>query len=154
MGVRPSSLVLPVVMGIFVVAMAIMSLTLSPVARLVPLIVSVATAGLLVADVANRARSRAPATTDPPDVTAGVSGDGADLRTELGVIAWLAGLLAAGYLLGLAAGLPLYLFLYLRVRSGESWTASAVSAALFWCVLHGVLVSLLRVPLYTGLLPL
>lgn len=65
---------------------------------------------------------------------------------------WLLGVFAAAYLLGQLTALPLFVLLYLRLASGESWRFSAIAAAVVWCGLYGVFELALSIAWLDGVL--
>lgn len=75
-------------------------------------------------------------------------------RTEARSLAWVVGCFASIWILGFLVGLPLYAFLYAKVRGGEGWLLSLIPAAVSFAVLYGVFVQGLHVPLYEGVVPL
>jgi len=72
--------------------------------------------------------------------------------TEGRLFLWLLLFPVLIYFSGFPTAAPLYLFLFLKVRSGESLVLSAASAAVMWGFLLGVFTFLLDVPLHRGLL--
>jgi hypothetical protein len=69
---------------------------------------------------------------------------------ELISFLWLLAMLALLYIFGFPIALPVYTFLYLKRRSGESWQLSAAAAAGMCGLVYGVLILMLRVRLYEG----
>lgn len=152
----------------FVVAIFYMTLGLGRAARMVPLAVAVPTMCLLafqlVLDLCPRLarkygrlekkdlfkveplreKSSARTASEPPaEEPAG--GD-----KEANVFLWLLAMLASLFLFGFLIGLPLYVFLYLKLRSGEGWLISSGMAAGVLGLLSLILVFALRARLYEG----
>jgi hypothetical protein len=137
---------------------------LSPVARLVPLIVLVATVALLLAELVldlSPEFVRRHSALETKDVFGiegvrkkareGVAPPGSSLGgQEVNLCIWLFGLLGLIYLVGLLIALPLFTLLYLRQRSGERWRLSITVAIGMFAVLLGVLVGLGQTPLSDG----
>ena len=71
-------------------------------------------------------------------------------RRELSVFAWVAFVPAVMYLLGSLIALPLFLLLYLKVRSKEGWVLSVGMAVAMFGFLYGVFVAVLSVRLHEG----
>lgn len=71
-------------------------------------------------------------------------------RREMSVFAWVAVIAGLMYLLGSLIGLPLFLFLYLKIRSREGWVLSVGVAAAMFGFLYGVFVVALNVRLHEG----
>ena len=119
----------------------VMSLDLSPVARRAPLLVALPTLALLAFELlAGVSRIRARSVIEEHSLRV----------RERALILWAGVLLASSALLGMLVGLPAFLLLYLRYRSAERWMVALAVAAGFWTLLYGVLVLVLRLPLYAG----
>jgi hypothetical protein len=147
-----------------------LTLNLSPVARLVPLIVVIPTLGLLVfqlvldlvpwlerkykrfekADLLGVQQIKATVLShdQPNSVNAGDPAERS--RRELKMLVWIALLPCVISLLGFQAALPAYTLLYLRGRAGESWMLSITVAAAMAGLLVGVFSFALRGRLYEG----
>lgn len=122
------------------------ALRLSPVARLGPMTVGVPLLVLLgvelARDVAAARRSRLEVT----------GGEAASRRAlEVVTFGWLGGLLGLTLLLGMAAGLSVYVLLSLRVRSKERLRLALALAGGLWIVLRIGVEELLAVRLFGGL---
>ena len=129
------------------------SFPLSPRSRTIPLVVVGLTLLLLAAEIVlNRVgtwrhpaqRIPAPVTT-PRSLIKVPSPNG-----ELMVFAWV--LLCPCFIwsLGFSAGVPLFTFLFLSVRSGRGFFESATLAAALWLVVQELLGGLLELYLYEG----
>ena len=73
-------------------------------------------------------------------------------KRELSVIAWFSGCTAAIYFLGFLIGIPLFLFMFLKIWAKESWLLSSVLAVVVLGVVYFAFISILRVPLHSGIL--
>jgi hypothetical protein len=73
-------------------------------------------------------------------------------KRERSVTVWFAGCTAVIYLLGFMVGIPLFLFLFLKLWAKESWVLSIGLAAVVTIVVYIAFVYLLRIPLHGGLL--
>lgn len=71
-------------------------------------------------------------------------------RRELSVFFWVAFIPGLMYLVGSLIALPLFLFVYLKVRSKEGWVLSIGMAAAMFGFLYGVFVAVLNVRLHEG----
>jgi len=118
----------------------VLSLGLSPVARMAPLAVGVPTFCLLCLELASDIFRAAPA-----------PGSGGHSATE-SLFGWLGFLVAAAFLAGLAAGLSIFVLAFLRIRSEERWRVALGFAVGMWLMLHVGLEQFLRINLYGGLL--
>jgi len=79
-----------------------------------------------------------------------ISGNLSRSRRELGMVLWVLMMLVFTYILGLLIAIPLYTFLYLKVRSGEGWFISLTMTAGVWGVLYGGFILILSVSLFEG----
>ncbi len=144
-----------------VVVVVTMSASLSPVARWMPLVVALPTLGLLclevVADAARAGGVSRVSVVNTPGLSRIVEGpsrhrpdssDDAGRRVERQALIWLALALAAVLTLGMLAGLPLYLLLYLRLRARQRWTVALGVAGGLLLVMYAGLDRLLQIPLY------
>ena len=73
-------------------------------------------------------------------------------KREISVIAWFSGCTAAIYFLGFLIGIPLFLFMFLKIWAKESWLLSLVLAAVVLGVVYFTFIYILRVPLHSGIL--
>lgn len=71
-------------------------------------------------------------------------------RRKLSVFAWVAMIPALVYLLGPLIALPLFLLLYLKVRSKEGWAVSIGMAVAMFGFLYGAFVAVLNLRLHEG----
>ena len=69
---------------------------------------------------------------------------------EASVFAWIGSIPALIYIFGFLMAVPLFLFLYLRGRSKERWLLSITTAAASTALLYFLFIEMLRVPLYEG----
>lgn len=76
----------------------------------------------------------------------------AEKKREVSVIAWFSGCTAAIYFLGFLIGIPLFLFMFLKIWAKESWILSLVLAAIVLGVVYFTFIYILRVPLHSGIL--
>ena len=128
-------------LAVLVASAAASALTLGPAARRMPLVVALPTLALLVFELTRQARGGSVEPSDP--VTR---------QLEAATFAWLGGLLAGVWLLGMLAGLPVFLVSYLRRRSRESWAVALGMALGVWIVLFVVLDHALGIKMHEGLL--
>ena len=73
-------------------------------------------------------------------------------KREISVIAWFSGCTVVIYFLGFLVGIPLFLFLFLKLWAKESWLLSVVLATTVLVVVYFAFVYILRVPLHGGML--
>lgn len=108
------------------------AVALGAAARRMPLLVALPTLALLAVDW-RRSRSRTTATAPA-------------VHDEVRLLAWLAGLVAATWGLGVLIGPPAFLAAYLRWQSRERWRMVALLASGLWLVVFVVLNLVLRLP--------
>ena len=75
----------------------------------------------------------------------------AEKKRELSVAAWFTGCTVLIYLFGFVVGIPLFLFLFLKIWAKESWLLSFVLSVVVLGVIFFSFVSILRVPLHEGI---
>jgi hypothetical protein len=160
-------LLLTAAFAVVTAAAVVASAGLSAVSRRAPLAVAVPTLILLVLEIAGQISAthagrrlrnlRIPGIASyivggraKDDAAPPVNGDGRSL--ELAMLGWSCVLLASTCALGMAAGLPAFVCLYLRLHAREPWRVAAGVAAGLWAVLYGVFVLALRIELFAGYL--
>jgi len=72
-------------------------------------------------------------------------------RRTITMFLWIWGGLLSVWLFGFAFTIPLLVFLYLKVQSGESWLLSMGLAVSAWLILWGLFDKLLHLPFPRGL---
>ncbi len=120
---------------------ALSATTLGAAARRMPLVVALPTLVLLIVELTRQMRAPHPQDEDQPE-----------RRAEIATLAWLGVLVVEVWLLGMLAGLPLFLVTYLRLRSREPWTVAVGMALGVWAILFGVLNVALGIQMHDGLL--
>ena len=128
-------------LAVLVASAAVSATTLGPAARRMPLVVALPTLALLIFELTRQARRAGVECSDP-----------VSRHVEAATFAWLGALLAGVWLLGMLAGLPLFLVTYLRRRSGEPWAVVLGMALGVWIVLFVVLDQALGIQMHAGLL--
>ncbi|MGH7769571.1 MAG: tripartite tricarboxylate transporter TctB family protein [Candidatus Binatia bacterium] len=73
-------------------------------------------------------------------------------RRAINIFAWIVGYIVAIWLLGYFYSVPLLVFLYLKVRSRESWTLSIALTAAAWIFFWALFDRLLHLPFPDGAL--
>jgi len=73
------------------------------------------------------------------------------LRAHAEIIAWMAGFLVMIYLAGFLAGIPLFVFFYLKTN-GMSWIRSLALAVGFFIIIYGVFSLGMKMRLFPGLI--
>ena len=73
-------------------------------------------------------------------------------KREVSVIAWFSGCTAMIYFFGFLIGIPLFLFMFLKLWAKESWLLSVAMAAVVLGIVYFSFVYILRVPLHKGIL--
>lgn len=70
--------------------------------------------------------------------------------SELNALLWVVLLLALIFVLGFLVTIPLYQFLYMRVRSREPWLTSIILSLASWAILYFLFVRVLSMNFYGG----
>jgi hypothetical protein len=73
-------------------------------------------------------------------------------RRVIGVFSWIAGFIAAVYLLGFPVAVPLFIFAYLKLQSGVGWVQSAALTGLTWGFFYGLFQRLLSLQFESGVI--
>jgi hypothetical protein len=77
-------------------------------------------------------------------------GNGDMRKKEISLVSWLLGLSAAIYFIGFLLPMPLFLFLFLKIESKESWVLSLGIAVVSSVMLYFLFFQILRIPAYHG----
>jgi hypothetical protein len=72
-------------------------------------------------------------------------------RRTINIFSWIIGFFLGIWLLGFVITIPLLVFTYLKIQSGESWVLSTALTAGAWLVFYGLFVRLLTLPFPQGL---
>ena len=75
-----------------------------------------------------------------------------NIGKEIIAFAWLTGLFLLIYVVGFMVAIPVYLFLYLKVKSSETLVLSILYSLISWGVLYGFFGVILHIPLYPGII--
>ena len=75
----------------------------------------------------------------------------AEKKREISVAVWFTGCTVLIYLFGFTIGIPVFLFLFLKVWAKEGWVLSVVLSAVVAVVVYISFISILRVPLHEGI---
>ena len=153
-------------LGVFVVVLGFLVLALDyqPRARLVPLIIAVPTLLLTLFqflidaipavgrrfsffqeyDLFGIETGRAAEPTEETRPTGNV------FRRELSFAAWLLLLVALIYFIGYLAAIPLFMILFMRLRSSERWLVTLSITAVTWAFVYFVFIVIMGAPLHEG----
>lgn len=71
-------------------------------------------------------------------------------RRTMNILSWILGFFMSIWLIGFSLSVPLFVFLYLKVQSRESWTLSLVLTGAAWLLFWAVFVKLLTLPFPEG----
>jgi hypothetical protein len=122
-------------------------------AKLLPWVVGIPLLVMALSQLALDIRKRE-AEAEP--LSPGGIGDGlpADVvrKRTLTVVGYLVGLFFSIWLLGFSLSIPLFVFLYLKLESGEGWWFSLLLSTLTWGFIIGLFEWLLDQPFPSGLL--
>jgi len=72
-------------------------------------------------------------------------------KREISVVGWLLFLTAATYILGFLIGIPLFLFLFLKLWAKEGWALSLSMSGIVLGVVFFIFVYVLQIPLHQGI---
>ena len=72
-------------------------------------------------------------------------------KREVSIIFWFSGCTAMIYFLGFLIGIPLFLFMFLKLWAKESWLLSLVLTIAVLAVVYFAFVYILKVPLHQGI---
>ena len=125
-------------------------------ARLYPWVIGIAMLALALAHIVRELRGGedkpdgAPAAA-PVDIQFTQDPDPAlARRRELDIFAWIFGFFGGIWLLGFTFAIPVFVFAYLKLRSGEGWVLAAALAGIAWLAFWGLFERLLRLPFPEG----
>ncbi len=71
-------------------------------------------------------------------------------RRTVQIFSWIFGFLLACWLIGLSVTVAPFVFLYLKVKSGEGWVLSVVLTGAVWLLYWGLFEQVLRLPFPEG----
>ena len=153
-------------LGVFVVVLGflILALDYQPRARLVPLIIAVPT---LLLTLFQFLIDAIPAvgrrfsffqeydlfgieTGRAAEPSEGKRPSGNVFRRELSFAAWLLFLVALIYFIGYLAAIPLFMILFMRLRSSERWLVTLSITAVTWAFVYLVFIVIMGAPLHEG----
>ncbi len=153
-------------LGVFVVVLGflILALDYQPRARLVPLIIAVPTLLLTLFQFlidAIPAVGRRFSFFQEYDLFGIETGRAAEpieetrptrnvFRRELSFAAWLLLLVALIYFIGYLAAIPLFMILFMRLRSSERWLITLSITAVTWAFVYVVFIVIMGAPLHEG----
>lgn len=133
--------VLTTALTLAVAGFVVSSTTLGPAARTAPLVVGIPTLALVALALRrDAARAREP---DPDN-------DRQRAIDERNLLGWLTLLVVLAAIAGVPIGVPLWLLLFLRIRSHESWTLGIAFSSGLMIVLLAVFTLLLRIDPMSG----
>ncbi len=158
-------------LGVFVLVLffLVLSLDYRPRARLVPIIIAVPTLLLtllqLLIDMIPAVARRlsffqeydlfgidAGRSADPSEKSGSSEGGSSTTiyRRELNFASWLLLLVALIYFVGYLVAIPVFLVLFLRLRSSESWLMTLSITAVTWTFVYVVFIVVMGAPLHEG----
>jgi hypothetical protein len=73
-------------------------------------------------------------------------------RRALDIFAWIFGFFGGIWAFGFTLAIPVFVFVYLKVRSGEGWLFAAALAGIAWLAFWGLFERLLSLPFPEGAL--
>lgn len=166
-GRRSGAIVFTALITVVFAVAVILALGYSSRARMAPLVIAipgfVLAAGRLVIEIRLAGAQKGKGLEGTPNsgeragqdgeaVSEAAPNDNPGPHSEINILLWLALMMAMLFLLGFLVTIPIYLLLYLRVRSREGWPMSVVVSLSSWAVLYFLFVKVLGMTLYTGFL--
>jgi hypothetical protein len=139
---------------IIMFSMVFMSFRFSSGAKVLPLISGIFSAAMMCFLVVMAFSSRMTAwyqQLEAKTILSKVILNDAEKRREIWVVVWFSGCTILIYLLGFIIGIPLFLFLFLKLWAKESWMLSVVLSAVVLGVVYFSFIYILRVPLHEGI---
>ena len=137
----------------FFVTLLLISMTYSPKARRLPLLVGIPGASLTAAQVIKELNRRRGKTGEAkgvePENAGAASQKGVDKRLLM-MLGWLVLLIAMIWILGFLITIPVYTILFMKSLK-ESWRLSIIFAVAGFAVLYCLFVVVLNMELYPGL---
>jgi hypothetical protein len=76
---------------------------------------------------------------------------GEEKKREIWIVGWFTGCTLLIYFFGFIIGIPIFLFLFLKVWAKESWLLSVILSAVVLGVVYFSFVRILSVPLHEGI---
>lgn len=73
-------------------------------------------------------------------------------KRTINIFGWILGFFVGIYLLGFPITIPLLVFSYLKIQSGEKWGLTLILTACAWLVFYGLFVKLLVLPFPDGVI--
>ena len=134
-----------------------------PMARRIPLIVSIPVLILSILQVITEIRAGSHRKVDAVDFFGlekvekgkrGAGGEESKRRREWRIVAWVAAFLGLTYLAGFIASIAVFTALYFRLENRVGWRKSLVIALITTVAIYVLFVGLLQVPFYRGILSL
>ncbi|HSF59014.1 MAG TPA: tripartite tricarboxylate transporter TctB family protein [Candidatus Binatia bacterium] len=71
-------------------------------------------------------------------------------KRTINIFGWILGFFIGIYLLGFPITIPLMVFTYLKIQSGEKWALSIILTVAAWLMFYGLFVKLLVLPFPDG----
>jgi len=142
-----------IILLVVTLTMAVMSLKFSRGARMLPFasgIVAAAMMGFLVVMAFSPRLKSWYQKFEEKAILTKISLSEKEKKRELVVAAWFIGCTFLIYFLGFMVGIPLFLFLFLKVWAKESWLMSVVLSGVVLGIVYLSFVHILQVPLHEG----
>ena len=139
---------------IIMLVMVFMAFKYSTGARVLPLLSGIAATAMMGVIVLMAFSSRMASLYEKfeaKDILSKVMMSRDEKKREISVVAWFTGCTFIIYLLGFMVGIPVFLFLFLKIWGKESWVLSLVTAGVVLGVIYFSFVDILNVPLHKGI---
>ena len=143
-----------IVLLIIMLSMLFMSVRFSPGAKVLPIIsgiFSAAMTGFLVLMTFSPQLTAWYQKLEAKTILSKVILSGEEKKREIWIVGWFTGCTLLIYFFGFIIGIPLFLFLFLKVWAKESWLLSVILSAVVLGVVYFSFVRILSVPLHEGI---
>lgn len=139
------------IVGVIVMAAAIVSLTYNPTSARAPLVV-LAPLLLLIGIQINRSRKQVGFADIARTLSESLKGHRPVVIKAIALIGWMIFLLGVIFLAGHYAGILLFMFVLLRFKAGESWRVSILVTLAVTAVIFGLFEQIFNIELYRGII--
>ena len=135
--------------------MAILSVRFSPGPRTLPLIAGICTSAMIVLLIVMAFSPKIASwyqKFEKKPILTGEDEKSEEKKRMRSVVGWFSGCMAGIYFFGYLVTIPLYLFVFLKIKEREGWLLSLSLSAVVLGVVYFVFIYLLRIPLHKGIL--
>ena len=161
--IRRGNMLFTVLLLVFILIVILTSLTYSPEARLIPLLIGGVTLILGILVLISEFYPGLLKTLDVSLMDFAASGAAKEMGSEkptevqvvkkvLNISIWLAGFLVLIYFIGFLISIGMFVLLFLKVYGKRSWVKTIIVSALTWGFIYGTFEMFIKVELFRGIL--